>query len=232
MTLRFAACTAVIGILAGCDTHGQTAPPRELRPIVVTRDDGSLPARCGVRRTTSRVLAFIDAFNSGDGAALDRSIADREHFQWYSVNEEGGKRRRSFNATGISAAVDGAAPEKDQRPELLRYLANRGRAGERMHLVQVMVSRIRPHDWLPNVADEAAGVEYSVRITAPELAAFPGRNRLAGGKGAFGCSDGRLLMWTMGLETANGSPMHNELLCRPASRVREDARRVIACSGW
>jgi hypothetical protein len=226
--LRLAACTALLAVVvAGCDTNGQTASPRKLRPILVTRDDGSLPARCGVRRTTSRVLAFMDAFNRGDSEALDKAIADREHFQWYSATAG---VKRTFGATGVSATIDDASPQKDERPALLRYLASRSRAGERMHLVQVMVSRVPPRSWFQNITDEAAGVEYSVRLTAPDFASLPGRNRLAGGKGAFGCSDGRLLVWTMGLDTANGSAMHKELLCRRASRVREDARRVVACT--
>src|SRR3954466_1877558 len=99
--MRFAACIAVVVALAGCDTDARPALPRTLPPIFITRDDGSLPARCGVRRTTSRVLAFIDAFNRGDSAALERSIADREHFQWYSANAGRGRRYRSYNATGV-----------------------------------------------------------------------------------------------------------------------------------
>ena len=233
MRPRFAACAALVAVLAGCDTHAQpAAPPRKLRPIVITRDNGSLPARCGVRRTTSQVLAFIDAFNRGDSEALDRAIADREHFQWYSANAGGRKRYQSFNATGVSATIDDASPQKDGRPALLRYLASRSRAGERMHLVQVMVSHVPPRSWSESVTEDSAGIQYSVRRTAPDFASLPGRNRLGGGKGAFGCSDGRLLIWTMGLDTANGRPVHRELLCRRASRVREDARRVIACSDW
>jgi hypothetical protein len=100
-----------------------------------------------------------------------------------------------------------------------------------MHLVQVMVSRVAPRSWLPSITDEVAGVQFEVSLRAPDFASLPGRNRLAGGKGAFGCSDGRLLMWTMGLDTARGRLIHRELLCRRASRaLRETRRRVIACS--
>lgn len=226
--MRLAACTAVLASLAGCSEHGHSSPPTG-PAIVVTRDHGTLPARCAVRRSALRVAAFIEAFNRGDATALDRTIADSKHFQWYSVNEQGGLHRRAFNATGPSSAVYDTAP-RDDRPALLRYLASRSKAGERMHLVQVMVSRVRPRQWLPSIGDDVAGVQFEVTLDSPDLASFPGPNRLAAGKGGFSCSDGRLLVWSMGLDTTGGRKARAELLCRRASRVRLNARRVIACS--
>jgi hypothetical protein len=208
--VRLAACAAFTAALTGCSSHGRAPAPPSYRPkIVVTRDDHALPARCSVRRTTSRVVDFIDAFNRGDAGRLDRSIADPQHFRWYSVDVGHGTRSRAFAARDRGAA--------------LRYLASRSKAGERMRLVQLMVRRI---------PDELAGVEFEVTLDAPHFTSFPGRNRLAGGKGAFGCSDGRLVMWVVGLDTSDRAPIRQELLCRRASRAKRDARRVIACSAW
>jgi hypothetical protein len=240
-TAAAAVGVAIAGLAGGCNTGGHsgssraTAAPAVTPPTVVVRDDGSLPTRCSVRRTVARVAAFVDAFNRGDAERLDRAIAEREHFQWYSSNEGHGKRGRGFNADGLTSAADrgeGAPPHTDGRPALLRYLANRSRAGERMRLLQVQVTHIPPRSWFPSIVDDVAGVEYSIRLDAPDLAAFPGRNRLAGGKGGFGCSDGRLLAWSMGLDTAGGREERATRLCRLVSRVKDRAKpRILACTG-
>jgi hypothetical protein len=145
---------------------------------------------------------------------------------------------RTFTTTGLTSAVDASAgkpgPQADGRPALLRYLANRHRAGERMHILTVKVTRIPPRAWFPSIVDDVAGVEYSIRLDAPDLASFPGRNRVAGGKGGFGCSDGRLLAWSMGLDTAGSRSVRAEGLCRPAGRIAaaEGPRgRIVACTG-
>jgi hypothetical protein len=102
---------AIAALLTGCDTSHSSAQ-RDARvstprpAIVVTHDDASLPRRCGVRRTASRVVDFLDAVNRGDAEALDGLIADREHFQWYSSNEGDRQRSRTFSATGLTSAVD------------------------------------------------------------------------------------------------------------------------------
>jgi hypothetical protein len=233
MTVRFAVGIAVVALMVGCDSNGRSAPPQATpaADIRVTHDDGSLPRRCGVKRTASRVVAFIDAFNRGDADGLDRLIADREHFQWYSSGAGHGTRSRGFTTDGMTSARDQLPPRPDGRPALLRYLANRNRLGERMRLVQVKITRIPPRAWFAGITDEVAGVEYSVTLDAPDFASFPGRNRLAGGKGGFGCSDGRLLAWSMGLDTAGRRLAGAAGLCRVASRIHEPPRRVVACTG-
>jgi hypothetical protein len=221
MRVWIATGIALVGLVGGCspgpDPASRQDPGAASTPvIVIAHDNGSLPRRCGVRRSTLDVLAFIDAFNRGDASALDRVIAEEPHFQWFSSTEGHGQRARAFTPRGRAAT--------------LRYLATRSKAGERMHLVQVKVTHVMPRAWFPSITDDVSGVEYSVSLDAPDFAALSGRNRLATGKGGFGCSDGRLLAWSMGLDTANGRPAHTELLCRRASRVRQDPRRVIACS--
>src|SRR5256885_2012074 len=123
LSVRFAAGIALVALMVGCDSNEPSTPPRAgpAPNIVVTRDDGSMPRRCGVKRTASRVVAFIDAFNRGDADTLDRLIADRAHFQWYSSSVGS----RAFTAEGMTSAIDELPPKKDGRPALLRYLANR-----------------------------------------------------------------------------------------------------------
>src|SRR5436190_108419 len=232
---------ALAALVAGCETSTHSAPSRTARgadmtpAIVISRDNGTLPRRCGVKTTAARMVEFIDAFNRGDAERLDHAIADRQHFQWYSSNEGSRTRSRTFSATGLTSAVDGPASgplrHVDGRPALMRYLAMRSGSGERMRLVQVKITRVAPRTWFQSITDDVAGVEYSITLDAPDFSGLRGQNRLATGKGGFGCSDGRLLAWSMGLNTANGRPAHLELLCRRASRVRQNARRVIACSG-
>jgi hypothetical protein len=177
------------------------------------------------------VVAFIDAFNRGDADRLDSLIADREHFQFYTSNEGHGKRARTFSAAGVTSGPYEPTPPKDGRPALMRYLADRHTAGERMRLVQVKITRIAPGTWFPGMKSEVAGIEFAVMIDAPDLASFPGRNRLAGGKGGFGCSDGRLLVWVMGLDTAGGRVARAARLCRVTGRIKESARGAVACTG-
>jgi hypothetical protein len=184
------------------------------------------------------VAAFVDAFNRGDTEQLDRAIAEREHFQWYWANEGHGKGAHTFAADGLTSEVDGGEGpphHTDGRPALLRYLADRHRAGERMRLLQVQVTHIPPRDWFGSIVDDVAGVDYSIRLDAPDLAAFPGHSRLAGGKGGFGCSNGRLLAWSMGLDTAGGREQRATRLCRLVRRVKPQANpgraRILACTG-
>ena len=231
---------ALAALLGACNEHDDRSPSRTVAPtppIVVLHDDGSLPPRCGVRRAVARVAAFVDAFNRGDAEQLDRAIAERERFQWYWASEGHGKRVRAFEANGLTSAVagdDGAPDHTDGRPEALRYLMSRHQAGERMRLLQVRVTHIPPRGWFPSIEYDVAGVDYSIRIDAPDLAAFPGRNRIGSGKGGFGCSDGRLLAWTIGLDTAGAQEQRAARTCRRGSRVRSDPGskpRILACSG-
>lgn len=196
------------------------------RAIRVTRDDGSLPRGCGPRPTTQRVLGFLEAFNRGDGAAIDRAVAEEARFQWFSTAVRG-LSEASIYASGASSVTDLAdAPPVSQRPKLLSWLAKRHRVGERMRLVDISVSHVRANEWLP-VNVELAGVEYVVERAAPDIDRLPGANRLATGKGGISCVDGVVLVWSMGLDPRRRPPRN---LCpRPAPAA--SAAHVTACSG-
>jgi hypothetical protein len=173
-------------------------------------------------------VALLDAFNRGDRGRLDALIADRRSFQWFSTTEAGARTERSYTATGLTSSL--SESPQDQRPALLRHLASRHGQAERARLVEILVTRIPPRSWFPNVAEEVSGVTYTVRRDADDFAALGGGNRIATGKGAFACADGRLLAWSMALD-ARRRPGGVEHLCR-ASRGRPEPPRstVIACT--
>jgi hypothetical protein len=144
---------ALAGLGSGCegDSAGDAAPTATAAAgspaprIVVVHDDHSLPQRCGVARTASRVVAFLDAFDRGDRSRLDALIADRRSFRWFSTTETGTRTERTYTATGATSSL-GESPQ-DQRPALLRHLASRHGRGERARLVEVLVTRIPPGSW-------------------------------------------------------------------------------------
>lgn len=228
-----AAAIAALG--AGCDSRsvGGAAATKNgagshSPSVVIVHDDGRLPPECSVSRTASRVNAFVDAFNGGDGRRLDALIADRRSFQWFSTTEAGARGKRSYTGTGMSSSL--SASSEDQRPALLRHLASRHSQAERWRLIEVLVSDIPPRGWFPNVADEVAGVDYTIRRDARDFAALGGGNRIGSGKGAIRCSDGRVLAWSMSLD-AKRRPRRTARLC-PAPRGQAASTRsaVIACT--
>lgn len=192
--------------------------------IRVTRDDGSLPRGCGPRATARRVIAFLDAFNRGDTVALDRRIADERQFQWFSAGVRG-LRDASIDATGASGVTNLAdAPPASERPQLLSWLTKRHRAGERMRLVDIEVSHIRPQKWVP-VDFDLAGVQYVLERKARDIDQLRGANRLASGKGGISCVDGAVLVWAMGLDPRRPPPRN---LCPRPAPLGEP--RVTACT--
>jgi hypothetical protein len=95
---------ALFGLLAGCQvaaTSGSPANPNQCTPQVV---------HIVVER-------FIDAFNRGDIAQLDRLVAQQPQFVWYATDAPG----QRFNA------------EAQDRDNLMAYFAARHRQHE--HLV-------------------------------------------------------------------------------------------------
>lgn len=226
------AATAVAGCDDGAPGHSRPAA-RATVPIVVSYDDGSLPRRCGVRTAASRVLAFEDAFNRGDQDALDSLVADAGHFQWYTVADGGAHRNRGYGAEGRTSAREVSPP--DGRPKLLRKLAERHRRGERMQFLEIQVIRIPPRSWFPSIAQEVAGIEFTIKRDGPDFAALGGGNRLGSGKAGFGCSDGRLLALSMGLNAAHAPDRLMQWLCRKGRHKRDGVRpgsprRVVACT--
>lgn len=209
---------AAVLALAGCqlgssDSKGGSESRTGLRPtgppflprVIVARDDRSLPSRCSVRVVADGVNRFLDALNRGDTRSLDQLIAERARFQWFSAGEAGTAGERDFTATGERSAGSDS-PGQDQRPILLRYLAARHRRGERMRLLEVSVSRIRPRRWFPAIDEDVAGVEYTMHLDSRDFGALGGENHIASGKGGLACRDHRILAWSFGLQADSTLP--------------------------
>src|SRR5688572_1376144 len=115
----FAASTALLVSTANAD-------------VVVTRDTLALPAGCSVTETAALVTGFLDAFNGGDLAELDRLFAPagegREDFKWYS-SDDGGRPQAVY-----------------ARANLLDHFRDRHRHAETMRLVSLDIGRGHRND--------------------------------------------------------------------------------------
>ena len=222
----------------GGSARRAAAPPPAAAPlprVVVVRDVGKLLPRCGVRVVANRVNRFLSAFNGGDARALQHSITDRRRFQWFSATEAGSASERDFSATGERSAT-GDSPGQDQRPALFRYFATRHQRGERLRLLEIRVSRIRPRTWAPAIDEEVAGIEYTIRVDSQDFGLLGGGNHLAGGKGALACGDGRILAWSSGLLAHRKYPFAGANVCyakrklwRRIARPHPSPPATIAC---
>jgi hypothetical protein len=192
-----------------------------------------MPRACGVRRTAERVLAFEAAFNRGDAEALDSLVADAGHFQWYAVADGGTRGDGGYGGEGKTSAREVSPP--DEREKVLRQLVERQQRGERMQFLEIQVSRARPREWFPGIDQDVAAIEFTIKRDGPDIAALGGDNRLGGGKGGFGCSDGRLLALATGVQLARAPDPASQWLCRTGRRQRDRVRpakprRVVTCT--
>jgi hypothetical protein len=146
--------------------------------------------RCRPGAVGGLVLTFLDAFNRGDLEALDRLVAPdgerRLDFKWYSLNEsDEGVRRPPRTNVAVYARAD-----------FLAYAAQRHRSNEGLTLVFMRSST-------PQSDGREVGIVFIVRREADDLPdRLGGRERLATGKGAFDCSEGRMVVWSMGMHMA------------------------------
>ncbi len=182
---------------------GQSVEPRAEAAVVadprviVTSDDASLLENCRPRPVAEVVFRFVDAFNRGDRLLLsqiffvsegpsppDFSPAGYYPWSWYSSSEVGtdGKFGRNFTTS-------------DQE-KLLRYFAKRHERGERLRLLKVSLTQ-------QGLLDEENNVGFLFLLTrkasdfGPKLG---GPARIAYGKGALNCRNGRIFTWNMNMK--------------------------------
>ena len=99
--------------------------------VVVTKTDPSLPEGCSPRQVAGLVTTFFAAFNEGDRQQLSNLFV----------------ARRLYNTPGLYGALinpprKGPTFSTDSRDELLEYFARRRKAGERLSLLKLEVTRI------------------------------------------------------------------------------------------
>jgi hypothetical protein len=139
---------------------------------------GQLPAGCELDAFAARIKAFLDAFNHGDGEAIDGFFpdeiapagADQPGFQWFTLVDENG----AFATTDPAAMAD--------------YVSFRHARNERLTLLSF--------DVLASWRADSAGGTYLIRREADDL---PG-GTLVGGKGELRCSTGEIEVWTSSSE--------------------------------
>lgn len=127
----------------------------------------------------SAVARFIEAFNEGDGARLDRAFAGERDFRWCSTGAPG-------------ARLNGAAHD---RSTLLSYFARRHAQGERLGLKSLKVNgNTPPFDGMKGYGNFELTLSRSARRLAPTPYV---------GKGALHCyriKRPRIIVWSMAAE--------------------------------
>lgn len=233
---------AVLLLLVGCGGEAEVDPPdagsQVVEPVVeertvpetrviVTSDDGSLEEGCGPRPVAEAVIRFVDAFNRGDQALLsqiffisegpspqDFSSAGYYPWSWYSVSEvrTDGKVESGFVTY--------------EQTELLRYFARRHEQGERLRLLKITLTET-------GLLDEESNVGFVFVLTRNARDLGPdvgGPARIAYGKGAFNCRNGRLFTWSMDMKIGEKRNEREAAawLCEDPPGWRP-GRTVVAC---
>jgi len=172
--------TAVDTSVAGSEGEKQL-PSRSYEPsapVIVTRDDPSLPAGCRPRQTAGLIMNFFEAFNRGDQERLSRFFVPYYPIPGlYGVSEDRGSR-------GFGT---------QSRDELLRYFAERHKQGERLQLLKVDVGK----GWESGTANITFVITRKAGDLKPGLG---GPDRVAMGKGGIDCKKQRIVVWQMGME--------------------------------
>jgi hypothetical protein len=132
------------------------------------------PTLCTASEVETVVRSFLDAFNSGDGLALDALFA-RDAFEWYSTDAPGER----------------FTPVANDRASLVPYFAARHAAGERLALRSF---RFNGNSGVPPYGN----FEYGLTRSANDLQPTPYY-----GKGAAFCYPTRpdvIFVWSMSRE--------------------------------
>jgi hypothetical protein len=189
--------------LAGCASDWPLRLPAER--VVVTREDSELPSGCRPRQVAERISAFLAAINAGDGSAARYAAPELgPHGGWYSVTE-GNPRRGGRHSVASN------------RSSLASYFRRRHAHGERLRLLEVDVS----------YAYGLGHIAFRVDRRADDLRRLGIRTTVAHGKGALRCEDGKIVVWSMGME-AGPEERHLEFTICPSPSV--PVRAIVACA--
>ena len=201
---------------------------RQPERVIVTSDDASLPEGCHPGQVAGLVMSFVDAFNSGEQAALSRSFflsegpsppdfsdGTYDPWSWYTVSnvEPGGKIVSGF------VTFD--------QGELLRYFARRHKKGERLRLLKVSLTQTGLLG-----RDDNVGFVYAMNRSAPDLnPSFGGPAHVASGQGAINCRNRRIFTWRMQMKAGDDRSSHEAAtwLCTNPPGWRP-GKAVVACA--
>lgn len=188
----------------------------ETRPIL---DPAALACRpTGVGQL---VATFLDAFNRGDTDKLAQVVAPdgsgRLDFKWFS-STEGDKDPTGPPRRHVAVY---------SRADFLAYAAERHRQGERLDLIFMRSST-------PQSRGREVGVSYVIRRQADDLPEqLGGLQRVATGKAALDCSEGRMVVWSMGMHMAprgaSAPTTYDSQLCPAPSGWRYGESLPVVC---
>lgn len=150
--------------------EGAAAEP-ERQSIVVTRDSDAGPEKCHPEAVGELMVSFLHDVNSGK----DPTRWFASNFEWYSMTE--GNPRD-----------DGRHFVTYQRDELADYFRRRAAHAESMKLLGMSVK----YDEGRNISH----LVYWIERTADDTDEF---GRIATGKGAVVCGEGKILLLSMGM---------------------------------
>jgi hypothetical protein len=174
--------------------------------VIVTRDAGTLPAECSIRKVAATLLRFVDAFNRGD----QQQLADvfGRHAR-YTMSEGGGQESaRRFFETG-------------DQSELLPYFAERHQKGEQMRLLSVDTG---------SVLGWHGGVDFAYGL-ARQAEDLPGSPKhIAIGKGTMTCPQRKIYLLTMGSGAILATPSEIDSGGCPEPPSGSAPNAVIACT--
>jgi hypothetical protein len=164
---RIYATAVAVGALAAAGCGGGADSPA---PALAT--SLAAPKPCTSTKVKSLVVSFVEVFNQGDLARLDRLFAPRGAFKWYSTN-------------GPGARLNDAAYDRET---LVHYFARRHEDGEQLELRSFKFNGNR---------DDYGHFEYGLVRSADDLAPT---NYY--GKGAAVCTATAdvIAVWSMGRE--------------------------------
>jgi len=141
-------------------------------PIVVTRDNGSMPRYCRPVEVARRAATFVQAFDSGSAKRL-RPFFGYEFWAFHvAVSQPSGLHNRF---------------DTRKKSGVLRYAAIRHRLHERGRLIALSMIYDRSLD--------SAGLAVELSIKADDLQ--PDSGVLFAGKAGMTCKTGHLVVWSV-----------------------------------
>jgi hypothetical protein len=186
-------------------------------PVIVTRDDPSLPDGCRPNRVARLVSNFTDGFNDGNEQRISRSLeltgrpgpGGAVPFSWYS-GIEGSTQR------------EGKQFSFYDQDELLSYLAERHKRGERLRPLITAVTG----DGVSGVV----GADLVLIRTENGLDFEPGGpQQLARVKSVIDCDARKIIRWVMSVQRT-GKHISELRVCPKVPDDWKPTTAVIACA--
>ncbi len=175
--------------------------------VVIIGPTGGYPEGCQPEKVADLVLAFFDAYNTGDTVVLDQTFA--EPIQWYS-DGTGEKEQNQFTTY--------------ERDGMFPYFATRHTQQDQLKLFWLSVV---PKTWHGGV-----DIVYRLQRKADDLE--PGRDgssRLAMGKGAIRCPERKIFVWSMGTLPAWETEANYGPGCHGGSVAGTEGKVVVCANG-